>query len=201
MKISERIFEIMKQKKLRASDLANYLQISPSTISDWKTKGNTPSADLIYKIAKFLDVTTDYLLTGEEVSMDINSFSSEGEWALLKADFLLSGLKDFLKRLDGEDAKKIMQTCVYFFDYFYEVNCYNDAQSKKEYLEHAYRLSKNLMLCLSEVNSMCISTSKKDYKAMMKYKDKMNQHIANTEKELKMILNQRIAYNNFDMSV
>jgi transcriptional regulator with XRE-family HTH domain len=62
MTISQRIFGIMEKKHLKQSDLANYLGISNSSVSDWKKKGSVPSADKIVKISEFLNVSVDYLL-------------------------------------------------------------------------------------------------------------------------------------------
>lgn len=62
MTISQRIFGIMEQKHLKQSDLANYIGVANSSVSDWKKKGSTPSADKIVKISEFLNVSIDYLL-------------------------------------------------------------------------------------------------------------------------------------------
>lgn len=62
MTISQRIFVIMEEKHLKQSDLADYIGISNSSVSDWKKKGSIPSADKIAKISEFLDVSIDYLL-------------------------------------------------------------------------------------------------------------------------------------------
>ncbi len=62
MTISQRIFKTMEQKHLKQSDLANYIGVANSSVSDWKKKGSTPSADKIVKISEFLNVSVDYLL-------------------------------------------------------------------------------------------------------------------------------------------
>lgn len=62
MTISQRIFGIMEDKRLKQSDLADYIGISNSSVSDWKNKGSIPSADKIVKISEFLNVSIDYLL-------------------------------------------------------------------------------------------------------------------------------------------
>ena len=62
MTISQRIFKTMEQKNLKQSDLANYIGVANSSVSDWKKKGSTPSADKIVKISEFLNVSVDYLL-------------------------------------------------------------------------------------------------------------------------------------------
>ena len=64
MNISERILQLLNDKGLKQKDLALYTGISQSAISDWRKKGTNPSADKIVKICEFLNVSTDFLLTG-----------------------------------------------------------------------------------------------------------------------------------------
>lgn len=66
MTISQRIFEELRKQKKKQKDLATYIGISTSAVSDWKKKGTNPSAENISAIADFLEVSTDYLLTGKE---------------------------------------------------------------------------------------------------------------------------------------
>lgn len=66
MTISERIFEVMKKKKITQQALAEALGTKQSTIASWKRLGTQPSSNLIIPIAKILEISTDFLLTGEE---------------------------------------------------------------------------------------------------------------------------------------
>lgn len=65
MTISQRIFALLREKKLSQKELSEYTGISPAAISSWKSKGTNPSSDKIVKISEFLDVDVYYLLTGE----------------------------------------------------------------------------------------------------------------------------------------
>lgn len=55
-------------KKLRLShnlnqvQLANELNVSKQTISNWENNNILPSIDMLIKISKFFSVSTDYLL-------------------------------------------------------------------------------------------------------------------------------------------
>lgn len=66
MTISQRVFAELKKQKKKQKDLAEYIGISTSAVSDWKKKGTNPSAENISAIADFLEISIDYLLTGEE---------------------------------------------------------------------------------------------------------------------------------------
>lgn len=68
MTISQRIFSILKDKKLKQKDMAAYTGISTSAISAWNKNNTNPAAESISTIADFLDVSIEYLLTGKEKS-------------------------------------------------------------------------------------------------------------------------------------
>lgn len=66
MIISEKIFELIKEKGMSQKDFALATGISQSTISDWKTKHTNPAADKIMVICDVLGVTPIELLTSGE---------------------------------------------------------------------------------------------------------------------------------------
>ncbi len=68
MTISQRIFNILKEKNLSQKDLSEHTGISPAAISSWKSRKTNPSSDKIMKICEFLEVSPFYLLTGESES-------------------------------------------------------------------------------------------------------------------------------------
>lgn len=63
MLISEKIYNIMKEKGISQIEFAKRTGISQSTISDWRRKGTNPSADKIMAICGALDVTPYELLS------------------------------------------------------------------------------------------------------------------------------------------
>lgn len=66
MTISQRIFEELKNQKKKQKDLAEYIGLSTSAVSDWKKKGTNPAAENISAIADYLNLSIEYLLTGVE---------------------------------------------------------------------------------------------------------------------------------------
>lgn len=66
MSINKRILEIMEQKQIKPSVLAEKTGIRPSTISEWKNRGNDPQAKYIFQICEILGVSVEYILTGKE---------------------------------------------------------------------------------------------------------------------------------------
>lgn len=63
MKISEKIFLIMKHKNITQLELSKISGISQSTISDWKTKKTNPSANQLLKISDALGCDIYEILT------------------------------------------------------------------------------------------------------------------------------------------
>lgn len=64
--ISDRIFEILKQKKMSQKEFSQKTGIAESTISDWKKKRTNSVGDKILIICEALDVTPYDLLSGAE---------------------------------------------------------------------------------------------------------------------------------------
>ena len=62
MIVSERIFMILKEKKISQAEFAAGTGIPPSVISDWKRKGTNPATDRILPICQYLGVSPTYLL-------------------------------------------------------------------------------------------------------------------------------------------
>ncbi len=62
MAIRERIFKIMKERQMTQKEFAKLAKIPESTISDWKKKGNTPSAEKLIDISTALGVPVTELL-------------------------------------------------------------------------------------------------------------------------------------------
>lgn len=66
MKISERLFTLMKAKKITQAELAEALGITQPSVGNWKTRGTTPPMEYLPTICEVLDISWEYLITGEE---------------------------------------------------------------------------------------------------------------------------------------
>ena len=64
MIISERIFQLIKERGMTQKEFSNRTGIAQSTISDWKSKKVNPASDKIMVICDVLGVTPQELLTG-----------------------------------------------------------------------------------------------------------------------------------------
>jgi transcriptional regulator with XRE-family HTH domain len=61
MDIVDRIFDLLKQRNIKQKELSAETGITEGNISDWKKGRSHPTSEAIIKIAKYFDVSTDYL--------------------------------------------------------------------------------------------------------------------------------------------
>lgn len=66
MIISERVFQMLKEKGMSQKEFSDRTGISQSTISDWKRKQTNPASDKIMLICDVLEMTPYELLSGVE---------------------------------------------------------------------------------------------------------------------------------------
>lgn len=60
--LCEQIKNLRMLKGINQVELAKALGVTKQSISNWENDNIMPSIDMLIKIAKFFDVTTDYLL-------------------------------------------------------------------------------------------------------------------------------------------
>lgn len=65
-KFNQKLKELREENKLLQKQLAAELGVSQVTIARWETASREPSFDDLIKIAKYFNVTTDYLLGLED---------------------------------------------------------------------------------------------------------------------------------------
>lgn len=69
--------ELLDKKGLKNADVAKATGISNMTLSDWKRGKSVPKYKNMQKIAEFLNVSTDYLLNGNDTRIDAPEFSDD----------------------------------------------------------------------------------------------------------------------------
>lgn len=86
MNIGQNIQRILKKQKRTQKDLAEYLNLSTSTLSNWlRMEERSVPAEHIISICEFLDVTPYYLLKGEDVKLaSVSDQLSDGEQEILE---------------------------------------------------------------------------------------------------------------------
>lgn len=118
----ERILELMSKEGITAKKLTQDIGISSSAISEWKKGKAKPTSEAIIKMAKYFNVTTDYILLGE--SNDLN-LSNEGKKLLEIFQKLSTDDKTILM---GEALK--LQKAANKQEYITEVAARGDSEKK-----------------------------------------------------------------------
>jgi predicted transcriptional regulator len=65
---SDRLIKLLTQADIRPKDLATRIDV-PLDVVEACLKGQIPKAEVLYRIAKALDSTMEWLLTGEEARL------------------------------------------------------------------------------------------------------------------------------------
>ncbi len=93
MDIQDRLFAILKEKKITQKELSKRTGIPESTISDWKRKGKTPGADKVQAVCKVLGISPNEIL---------------GDSAYAKKDADMLRLIECYRAMDESDRKRLL---------------------------------------------------------------------------------------------
>lgn len=85
LNIGERIAQLRKQHNLSQDELAKKAEVSRTIIGNYERNANTPSIEVVIKLAKVFNVSVDYII-------------GEGQLAAIDKD-LLNRIED-IERLD-----------------------------------------------------------------------------------------------------
>lgn len=66
MKFGETLKNLREIKGITQKDLGDYLGVSRATIAGYETKNHQPDYEKLEKLARYFEVSIDYLLTGDD---------------------------------------------------------------------------------------------------------------------------------------
>ena len=101
--VSDRIFELLKEKGMSQKEFAAKTGIAESTISDWKKKKTNPKADCLLSICDALEITPEQLLTGKGIDPEYKD--ADMDYEVTRADIRI--LKQ-IHSLGDEQYKRLM---------------------------------------------------------------------------------------------
>lgn len=70
MNIGEKIYQLRKAKGYSQEELAELLGVTRQAVSKWELGSSTPELDSVVELAKLFGVTTDYLLTDAQTTLE-----------------------------------------------------------------------------------------------------------------------------------
>ena len=138
MTITERIFIILAQKKLSQKEFARKIDVNEKTVSAWKKNNSLPPLDKISNISDCLDVSIDFLITGQEKRSSMAELTFDEQ-------ILLNNFKKLSDKSKGMVLGKA-ETLV-------ELECKEDSSQQKDMitiLSSDYRVSAGRGVLLDE---------------------------------------------------
>lgn len=125
--IGERLKQLRIKNGLKQQELANMFGLSSGTISFYESEQRKPDIDFIVAVAKYFDVSTDYLLgltnAIDKENIDISKVTGLN-------DFSLTILEQSLKETNNA-AAEVIDTVICGGDFLRLVNLINDKNEKK----------------------------------------------------------------------
>ena len=125
--IGERLKQLRIKNGLKQQELANMFGLSSGTISFYESEQRKPDIDFIVAVAKYFDVSTDYLLgltnATDKENIDISKVTGLN-------DFSLTILEQSLKETNNA-AAEVIDTVICGGDFLRLVNLINDKKEKK----------------------------------------------------------------------
>ena len=125
--IGERLKQLRIKNGLKQQELANMFGLSSGTISFYESEQRKPDIDFIVAVAKYFDVSTDYLLgltnATDKENIDISKVTGLN-------DFSLTILEQSLKETNNA-AAEVIDTVICGGDVLRFVNLINDKKEKK----------------------------------------------------------------------
>ena len=103
--ISDKIFELLKEKGMSQKEFAQRTGIAESSISDWKKKRTNPVSDKILIICEVLGVTPYELLSGAEHT---GNRSRDNNTYVISKDTEIGMLVETYQKLDTDAQKRVM---------------------------------------------------------------------------------------------
>ncbi|TYQ14766.1 UNVERIFIED_CONTAM: DNA-binding XRE family transcriptional regulator [Acetivibrio alkalicellulosi] len=115
--ISKRLYQLREEKNLKQSELAEAIGISRISISNYENGERVPDAKVIFKLSKFLDVSSDYILGLSNIKkhdcltaltksiINHHEYSINIEHIFKNLDLLLKVSDEECEKIDQDDTK------------------------------------------------------------------------------------------------
>ncbi len=82
-----RLFELRTEKELSQRSIAKIMNVSQGTYNNWENSNTQPSIEQLIALARFFDVSVDYLI-GNSNNLELNkNYLSDRQREILKLTF------------------------------------------------------------------------------------------------------------------
>ena len=103
MEFGEFLAELRKERRLLQKEVANYLNVTVATVSNYEKGVHSPDLDTLVKLADFFDVSTDYLLQRTDYKASLNMLNKT-----LTADYRVCDLLNTTLELDQHNMEALL---------------------------------------------------------------------------------------------
>lgn len=104
MDFGKNLYHLRIEQGINQKDLAEELQVSTGTISNYENNVHFPNPEVLCKIAYFFHVSTDYLLGRTQYRASIGNLKLP-----VNERFTMDNIMDLLPQLSGEDCQNLLQ--------------------------------------------------------------------------------------------
>lgn len=105
MTVSDRVFQVMQDKRMTQKEFSELTGIPQSTVSDWRKKRTNPTADRIMVICKVLEVSPEWLLSGIQAD---GLRGNQMEWYAIDRNSEVGVLIDAYNEMDNNMRMRLM---------------------------------------------------------------------------------------------
>ena len=103
MEFGKLLAKLRKEKGVLQKEVANYLNVTVATISNYEKGVHLPDLNTLIMLADFFDVSTDYLLQRTDYRSSIDMLNHR-----LSADYTVSDLLNTVMELDARSMQALL---------------------------------------------------------------------------------------------
>lgn len=100
MDFLNRIYSLLQEKGLSKNKMLTDLSLSKNSFVDWTNRGTVPNGETLIKIARYLDVSVDYLLGATNVRQTFAGTEQEND--------LRNQIIELVLQLNEENYEKVL---------------------------------------------------------------------------------------------
>lgn len=112
--------KLRKERGILQKDLANYLNVSVSTISNYEKDVHLPDLDTLVRIADYFDVSTDYLLQRTDCYLKMDTLNRP---IAPEHEYTLGDLVNFASDISEQSAELLLSYCHLLVRHDTQPNC------------------------------------------------------------------------------
>ena len=82
----QRIDAVLEKMGKKRAELLRELELPRNSITNWCDRGNIPAGDICIKIAQYLNVSVEWLVTGKEAALTSEEKTLLKQWKILSPE-------------------------------------------------------------------------------------------------------------------